>query len=317
MARVSPSEFTDTLIRRQVLIQRLSEGERAKFLPFLKEIDGTIRKRLATDELTSFSRARLEKILGRVDELLGEILGQFQADLFSGINEIVANEAKFTKAALESAVHVDIDLPSVPQLRLAVLTNPLSIKSGSLLKPFVRDWTAGERKSVVGAIRRGVFEGKSNAEIVRDIRGTRARRYSDGLLEVTARNAAAVVHTAVGHMAAQARQETIAANADIVAKVRWISTLDRKTCFVAGTPVDTPTGPVAIEQLAPGDTVIGGSLKPRAVLATIHKRSANLVRVRLSNGETVICTADHRWLTTRGWQEAGALEVGERLKNKL
>jgi hypothetical protein len=61
-----------------------------------------------------------------------------------------------------------------------------AIGGGKLLADFVKDWSTAEMKAVTGAIRRGVFEGQTNSEIVQAIRGTRkARVCSTGLLETT------------------------------------------------------------------------------------------------------------------------------------
>lgn len=225
-------ELTDTLLRRQIMLLRLSEAEKDKFLPFLREMDRSLRERLSGSELTAFNRARLEKLLQLVDAGLAEILKDFSATLLETLDDVGKDEAAFTGRAMTAVVEVDFDLPAVSQIRAAVLGNPLSIKSGALLEPFIKNWTEGEREAVAGAIRRGVFEGRTNAQIVQAIRGTRAARYTDGLLDVTARNARTVVHTAVQHVSSQARQATFDENADIVKGVQCIATLDSHTCQV-------------------------------------------------------------------------------------
>lgn len=224
-------DLTDTLLRRQVMLFRVSESERRKFLPFLREMDRDLRQRLLErGELTQASQERLEKLLKLVDDMLAEILGDFGQQLLTSAGEIAKDEAAFAGRALTAVLDVDFDLPSLSQIRAAIMSNPLSIKAGSLLKPFVQDWAAAERKAVTGAIRRGVFEGRTNAQIVQTIRGTSANRFQDGLLDITARNARTIVHTAVQHVSTQARQATFDENEDIVVGSQWISTLDSKTC---------------------------------------------------------------------------------------
>jgi SPP1 gp7 family putative phage head morphogenesis protein len=223
-------ELTDTLLRRQVMLLRLSEAEKAKFLPFLKDMDAELRKRLSGSPLTEFSRARLDKLLKLVDAALADIMSDFSASLLDTLDQVAKDEAAFAGRAVTSVIDVDFSIPAVSQIRAAVLGNPLSIKSGALLEPFIKGWTEGERDAVEGTIRRGVFEGRTNAQIVQSIRGTKAARYTDGLLETTARNARTIVHTAVQHVSAQARQATFEENADVVKGVQWISTLDSHTC---------------------------------------------------------------------------------------
>ena len=85
------------------------------------------------------------------------------------------------------------------------------------------------RPRTIDTIRPGFFEGQTNAEILKAIRGTAARRFEDGLLARMSRGEVALVHTAIQHMASVAREEVWGANSDIIAKVRWVSTLDSKT----------------------------------------------------------------------------------------
>lgn len=225
----SAVEVADSFLRQQVMLLRVAEGERDKFLPFLRQMYTEIRDRLAKGELTEFSQRRLERQLKAVDAAIEDLLAQYQLDLLADVEEIAENEAGFTSRAL-AKLEFETDIPSPQQIRAALFSNPLSIKNGSLLKPFVEDWTAAERKAVTGVIRRGVFLGQTNAQIVQAIRGTRAARYQDGLLDITARNARTIAHTAVQHASSQARQALFDENADIVQGVQWLSTLDSKTC---------------------------------------------------------------------------------------
>jgi SPP1 gp7 family putative phage head morphogenesis protein len=128
-------------------------------------------------------------------------------------------------------------VPALSTIKAAVFSNPVAVQAhggGKLLEDFIADWTQAEIKAVNGAIRRGVFQGQTNSEIVRAIRGTRAKRYADGLLETTSRHARGVVQTAVQHVSTIARQETFSQNRDIVVGVQWLATLDSKTCTRCG-----------------------------------------------------------------------------------
>ena len=63
-------------------------------------------------------------------------------------------------------------------------------------------------------------------------------------------------------------------------------------CFVAGTPVLTPSGYVPVETLRPGDEVScadGADVVTCVGSQTAHK----LVRLTLSDGSTLVCTPDH------------------------
>ena len=79
------------------------------------------------------------------------------------------------------------------------------------------------------AVRTGYLEGKTTAQIVRSIRGTRAAGYADGFLERPRKDLAAVIRTAVSHTAATAREQFNAGNSELLKAERWVSTLDNVT----------------------------------------------------------------------------------------
>ena len=78
-------------------------------------------------------------------------------------------------------------------------------------------------------IRMGVLQGDTVSDMVRKVRGTRARAFGDGILSIDRRSAEAMVRTAVGHTVSVARDNVYSANADVVKAVQWVSTLDSRT----------------------------------------------------------------------------------------
>jgi hypothetical protein len=78
-------------------------------------------------------------------------------------------------------------------------------------------------------------------------------------------------------------------------------------CFIAGTLVDTPTGPRAIEALAPGDEVCT-PIGPRRVSAALGRRSTTLVEITLADGRRIVCTRNHPFVTSEGLVRADALQ---------
>lgn len=82
-------------------------------------------------------------------------------------------------------------------------------------------------------------------------------------------------------------------------------------CFVGSTPVLTVAGWKFIKDIRPGDLVVGGSGKYRAVIAVhSHEVDTELVRI-CTKGSFATCTENHRFLTSRGWITAGMLKPGD------
>jgi hypothetical protein len=92
-----------------------------------------------------------------------------------------------------------------------------------------------------------------------------------------------------------------------------------KACFVAGTLVDTPDGPVAIETLSAGQWVLArfgadtAAPRPYQILEARRGVARVFVHVRTESGE-VTATRGHPFhVVGRGWTEARHLAVGDLL----
>jgi hypothetical protein len=80
-------------------------------------------------------------------------------------------------------------------------------------------------------VRQGIAQGETIMDIVRRVAGS-PRLGTTGIMEVSRRNAFALVHTSVMQVANDARLATFAANADIIKGVRQLSVLDGHTSKV-------------------------------------------------------------------------------------
>ncbi|MDB5995254.1 MAG: head morphosis protein [Pseudomonas sp.] len=223
-------------LRHAVFLEQLKAGEVKKFAPFLKDIDRSLREQLTKSDLTEYNLKRLTALLDEVDSMLLGIFIKFSDQLTLDLVDIATYEAQFEATSLTNAapsgVTFDAVVPGTAAIRAAIFTNPLSVRGadgGKLLQTFIDGWTSTERQRITGAIRQGFFEGQTNFQVIKNIRGTKAAGYNDGILATTDRNAGAIVRTAVQHVATQARLETFKANPDVVEEVDWVSTLDNKT----------------------------------------------------------------------------------------
>lgn len=243
--------------RHQVFLERVKSGEANKFAAFLKEMDVQLRLRLSAETMTDFSRARVERLLAGVNTDLNAIYARYLGTLRGELLEIADYEAGFESRSINQVVAgFETVLPAVEQVRAAVLAAPLSVRGvggGKLLEPFMQDWSQRDVERITGVIRRGFYEGQTNSEMIRVVRGTRANKFNDGELAISKRGASAMVRTAVQHTASIARQATWDANSDLVKKVKWVSTLDGRTTQICRSldgqifPVDSgPRPPIHV-----------------------------------------------------------------------
>ena len=226
-------------VRHQVYIEGLKANQADRFGRFLKLIDKSLRQRLSQDELTEFSRTRLEKLLSATNKTLGDIFGEFEGELRGDLIDFGEYESEFEAKNLSNAIDgVETIIPAPSQVKAAIFSQPLSVRGadgGKLIEPFIKDWTKSDRSRLIGAIRQGVFEGQTNGQIIRSLRGTKAANYTDGLLAVVDRHATAIVRTSVQHVSSVARFETWKQNPEVVKGYEWTSTLDGRTSTICRT----------------------------------------------------------------------------------
>jgi RHS repeat-associated protein len=94
-----------------------------------------------------------------------------------------------------------------------------------------------------------------------------------------------------------------------------------KACFVAGTPLLTPTGAKAIEQFQVGDLVLSapeddpeGPVEARRV-EEVFVRLGRVLKLRVG-GQQIATTAEHPfYVRGKGWTPAGALQQGDLLRS--
>lgn len=232
----------DRAIKGQVYLERLKTSEVKRYEKFLSNVDSAVRDRLSRSDLTDFGRAKLNSEIVVVRDVLDGIYTKWQDQFVGELEGLAQYEAELENGNLDRLLDdlsapdgVSFVLPSPEQLRSAVFTVPLSVKGpngGNLLKPFIKDFTEVQKRQITGAIRQGYFQGATNAEILKNIRGTKAARFQDGILNVSRNHAMAIIRTSVQHTASVARQAVWDNNDDIVEGYRWNSTLDSRTTQV-------------------------------------------------------------------------------------
>ena len=232
MADTSPTLINiDT--RNQVLLERLKEGENKKFTPFLKRIEKDVRGVLSNAGETIETKKKLNAILSDVTSLQKSIYDDYNKQLALDLGEIGFQQATFEGESYNKVV-IDFEskIPSAEQALTSIRVNPMQMQDFTgkqLLEPFIKDWSTKEIQRVNNAITQGFYQGQTNAQITRNIRGTKANNFNDGELARVNRSNRTIVRTAVQHASTQGRLETMKQNSDLVKQYQWVSTLDSKT----------------------------------------------------------------------------------------
>lgn len=223
-------DILSTAVRHEIGLHRLSNATVNKVLALLKRVDSRIIERLTrggSDLSLARQRALLDDIRAIIDSAYTDATGQLHVSL----DLLAEYEADVQRAMLQGTVPVQLDYvrPAAQQIIAAVNARPFQ---GRLLREWFTDLPADAFKRLRDSIRMGFVEGRTVDQMVRDIRGTRAMGYRDGILEINRRAATTTVRTAVAHTANAARDVFYSANAKLIKGVQWHSTLDNRTSAI-------------------------------------------------------------------------------------
>lgn len=225
-------EIQDRAIDHAVALERYSNNVVRRIMALLGRSDdrlsaelSKVLERIGPD---SFSQTRLEALLTDVRKINKAAYESIKESLTVELKELAAYEASWQAMTIEEAVPVAVNVAAVSgeQVYAAAMKRPFQ---GVLLKGALDDVDAQTARRIRQTISQGIVEGRTTDQIVRDIRGTRAAKYKDGLLERSRRDVEAIVRTAIGHTTGMAQDMVMEANADIIKGVRWSATLDTRT----------------------------------------------------------------------------------------
>jgi SPP1 gp7 family putative phage head morphogenesis protein len=225
----------DAETSHQVDLQRYSNGVVRRMSALLARTDSDLfaQLTLALNNLPpgSFTVERLDAMLGSVRQLNLQAYLQLERELTAELREFAAYESGFQLRLFEAIipaqiqVHVAIAPVAAEQVFAAAYAQPFR---GRLLREWASSLGADKAQRIRDTLRIGFVEQQTIQQMVQRVRGTRAKGYSDGIIEVDRRNAEAVVRTAISHTAAVAREQFYKTN-DLVKAVQWVSTLDSRT----------------------------------------------------------------------------------------
>lgn len=236
--------IADATVGHAIGLQRLSNATVRKIIATLRRSDARVFERLLSDDISALSRARQEALLKDIRRIIESVYEDATGQLRADLEALATYEGEWQVNMLERVVPVEVNWITPPRDQLVAVVNARPFQ-GRLLREWGSDLAEGAFKRVRDTIRNGIIEGRTTAEVVRDLRGTRAQGYKDGLIEIDRRHAEAVVRTAINHTATRAREETFKRNRKIIKGTQVLATLDTRTsaiCMAADNRVSWAEG---------------------------------------------------------------------------
>lgn len=227
MAQIS-DRLVDEAVLHRIALSRYSTATVRKVLALLNRSDQSLVERILRADNEGRDPRQLEALLLEIRALQADAWKVVGAQLNDDVAALSAVESAFAGRLVEFGSRatgtVVANAPTAAQVVAAVNARPFQ---GRFLRDWLSEAEAGAAKRVRETIRQGFIEGRSVSALVREIRGTKALGYKDGVLEVSRRGAEAMVRTALTHTAAVAAKETYAAMG--VAEATFLAVLDSRT----------------------------------------------------------------------------------------
>lgn len=236
---MSDDLIRDQLYRHAVAARGIGNEIAAKIVELLNEADPEITEKIAARyariEADGFSRGpastkRLNDLLKIIKEVNAKVYTRVADGLIDALTEVAQVEAEFAaKVARSAKILIDIDsvMPSTSFLKTLVTTTPLPFSEDGVtrLMPWLDAQEAGRLRRLEGALRLGILQGETTAQMVTRIAGGKGK---PGILETSRRDAQTIARTANAAIQNEARLETFKQMSTIT-HVEWSSILDRRT----------------------------------------------------------------------------------------
>jgi len=237
----------DRIIRHAILLEQYKTEQVRKIISFFnRDLEPDLLEKLTKYAGKTLTENRLRIMRQSMKDVMAAGYLRMRKDLEPDLIDLGKSQGKWDAAVIEKALPVKLSLAtlSVPTIREMVVNRPID---GRLVREWLEELGQAQAIKVNRQIMIGVAEGEGVDEMVRRIRGTAKNRYRDGLLARSRREIESVVRTSVSGVVNNVRQATYQANADVIAAVQWVATLDSHTCEVCaaydGQTYDLMDGP--------------------------------------------------------------------------
>lgn len=223
----------DIVTRQQVYLERLKAGFVRNYGTAQESLRRRVREILAAVEagnLGELSRKEISKLILQLREAQTGVTLAAMDTFIDELPDLAAYAAGLEVAQLAASIMPKprFNVPTAQMAYQRALASPVQA-TGDLLEPFLKTWAQGDAIRVGNVVRNGWAQGRTLPQMIREVVGTKANGYKDGILEVSRRTAGTVINTATQHVANAARMEVWERNGDLVKKYQWVSTLDRRT----------------------------------------------------------------------------------------
>ncbi|MFB6349472.1 minor capsid protein [Moraxella sp. ZJ142] len=206
-------------MKQLINLERLKSYLSVQFQLTVKQIDDFLQSVVFRREISELKHKEVDLLLKKSNQRIGALLIAYVGELKQNWQGLYKH--RYQLLADGKTKDASFDTP------LRITANV-----GITLNDMLQNFGEQETKKLTNAIRYAHANNLSNQDLVKIIRGTRARRYQDGILATSTKNAKTLAHTGTAIIESQAKQQFIADNKDIIKGIKVMATLDFRTSTI-------------------------------------------------------------------------------------
>lgn len=220
--KTSNDLWFDALVRHQIGLMRLAEGHSRSVIRLLNESEREIRVRIAEKYAAGMSVKRLESLLASIENARGASWKAVNAEWSDQMLGLSKMEPVFLDTTLKAVMPVTLST-SMPQSDVLIRVAKNTPFEGAILADWSQGLQASELDRMEKAIRMGMVQGETTADITRRLLGP------GGHTQITRNHADAITRTAVNAVSNAAKQAYYEENTDVIKEELFCATLDART----------------------------------------------------------------------------------------
>ncbi len=215
-------ELFDSAISLGLDLNRVDASTSRKIIKILKRMERELIALLSVDELTAFSKRRVQKQLAEAKKIINDYYAEItnvNLDATKNVALSVANETAGSLAIATGGAMAGVGvLPTTAFME--------TIAGTAIIQGAVQaDWWKRQSADTVwrfnNAVRQGLVAAETTPQIIKRVRET---------IDVSRRNAESLVRTSIMTVSNDTRQSVFENHADIIKSLEWVATLDGRTC---------------------------------------------------------------------------------------
>ncbi len=221
-------KFADSIRKRSVNLLRFDAHLRQEMLKLLADLEVVLVGKLVTTDLTAFERRRLSALLDWTADTISTAFERIDARIQPELRGLAAAEGVTVAKMLKDAISDVVAVSAPSSTMLKKLADDVLVRGAPATEWWGRQ-AETTRARFADMLRVGVARGDTNQQLVQALRGTKAMGYKDGIMELTRRDADAIVRTSVQAVANGARAALFEENDDVLNGYVYHSVLDGRT----------------------------------------------------------------------------------------